>query len=200
MNLMKILGLGKKPARVKGRFVGRRFTQDVAIPFRMGAGVPGDVNRTHPADIPPFLVDPTNPPAGYGVPALINTASNGLRGVLATDTTITDVDAVTVRPYPIQASAGTNYGAAAFGGATPPTQQPIDALVSGYIMVQVPAGQSPTKKGTVYIWIGAAGGGHVVGGFEAVNGGANTVAITNPKVYFNSPADANGVCELAFNV
>ena len=69
----------------RGKFVGRRFTQDVAIPFRMGAGAPGDVNRTHPADIPPFLVDPTNPPAGYGFPGLINTASNGLRGVLASD-------------------------------------------------------------------------------------------------------------------
>jgi hypothetical protein len=67
-------------------------------------------------------------------------------------------------------------------------------------MVQIPAGQQPTKKGTVYIWIGAAGGGHVVGGFEAVNGGANTVALTSNKTYFNSPADANGVAEIAFNV
>lgn len=198
-NLFELIGLVKKQPR-RGQFVGRRFTQDVAITFRMGAGAPGDVNRTHPADIPPFLVDPTNPPAAYGVPAIINPASNGLRGVLATDGAITDVDAVTVRPYPIQEATATNYGAVSLGGGVPPTQQPIDGLVSGFIMVAVPAGQSPTKKGTVYIWIGAAGGGHVVGGFEAVDGGANTVAITNPKTYFNSPADANGICELAFNV
>lgn len=197
--LNKIFGRQMVQQR-RGRFVGRRFTQDVAIQFRMGAGAPGDVNRTHPADIPPFLVDPTNPPAGYGFPGIINPVSAGLRGVLATDTTITDVDAITVRPFPIQQSSATNYGAQGFGGATPPPQQPIDGLVSGYIMVQVPAGQVVTKKGTVYIWIGAAGGGHVVGGFEATNGGGNTVALTSLKTYFNSPADANGVCELAFNV
>jgi hypothetical protein len=200
MKLFDILIRKHQEANRRGKFVGRRFTQDVAIPFRMGAGLAGDVNRSHPASIPPFLIDPTNPPAGFGVPALINAAANSLRGVLATDNAITDVDAVTVRPYPFQVDTATGYGAQGFGGGAPPLSQPIDGLVSGYIMVAVPAGQSPTKKGTVYIWIGAAGGGHLVGGFEAVNGGGNTVAITNPKTYFNSPADANGIAELAFNV
>jgi hypothetical protein len=204
MNLLGLItavfGMDHKSAPKKGRFVSRRFTQDVAIPFRMGAGAPGDVNRTHPASIPPFLVDPTNPPTAFGMPAVINPASGGLRGILATDGALTDIDAIVVRPYPIQQQTATNYGAQAFGTGVPPTSQPVDGLVSGYIMVQVPAGQQPTKKGTVYIWIGAAGGGHVVGGFEAVNGAGNTIAIASDKTYFNSPADANGVAEIAFNI
>ena len=44
-------------------------TTDIAITYRMGAGFPGDVTRTHPVDIFPRLADTTNPPtlAGQGV-------------------------------------------------------------------------------------------------------------------------------------
>lgn len=196
----RLLGRRKK---TPGVFVGRRRTHDVSIQFRMGAGQPGDVNRTHPASIPPFLLDPTNPPTFYGQACVINTSSNGLRTVLAGDTALTDIDGITVRPYPIQDSgAGESYGAAPFGSGNVATSQPVDALVSGYIMVKLPAGQSCTKGGAVYVWVAATTTGHVQGGFESQATGGSTIQLTGQgrKIYFNSPADANGVAELAYNV
>lgn len=184
-----------------GRFVGRRFTRDVAITFRMGAGQPGDVNRTHPASIPPFLIDPTNPITFYGQPGLINPTSSGLRALLSSDTAVVDIDAIAVRPYPIQVASATNYGAQALGSGAVPPAQPLDGLVSGYIMVQLPAGQSPQKGGEVFIWIAASSGAHVQGGFEASSTGGSTFAISgNDKTQFNSGADAFGVAEIGFNI
>lgn len=200
LEIVKNLLFGSKKPRQVGTVRGRRRFADVAIPFRMGAGAPGDVNRTHPASIPPFLVDPTNPPVSYGVGGVIVGSSGGLRGLSAGDTALVDIDAITVRPYPIQQQSATHYGAQGFGPTGIATSQPIDGLVSGYIMVQLPAGQSPNKGDAVNIWIAASTGSHVQGGFEATATGGSTITLTSKKTYFNSPADANGVAEIAFNV
>ncbi len=172
----------------------RAVTHDVAFTYRMGAGFPGDVNRTHPASIEPCLTNTTNPPTAYGQPVLVDTATNTIRKFLSTDTGVTKIYGVLVRPFPVQAgSSAGNYGAQGFGAAVPPlgVQVVQDVIRYGYVLVNVVG--TPTKNGPVYVWIAASSGAHVQGGFEAASSGS-TVAITN--AYFNGPPDASGVTEL----
>lgn len=180
---------------------GRKLTCDgAAFTFRMGAGFPGDVNRSHPASIVPGLNDPTNPATVFGQPLIINGADNSWRSVLASDQgTATDIDGVLVRPYPVQQDTSSGHsGAQAFGVGGPGFGQPLDILDSGYIMVQVNG--TTQKGGKVYIWAAASSGSHVLGGFEAAATGGSTFEITSDKTYYNGPPDANGVVELVFNV
>lgn len=178
----------------------RVSTRDVAIQFRMNAGFPGDVNRTHPASIEGCKMDPDDPPSAYGVPVLVDAATQGVRGILAADTTVTTVWGVTVRPYPIQQATATDYGAVGFGEGAPPLGQPVDVLRLGYIMVKIPAGQAAVKGGPVFVWIGADGGGHFEGRFEGIDGGADTIDL-DPKDYqFNGSPDALGNIELCINL
>lgn len=177
---------------VAAAYLGRAVTCDVAIGYRMGAGYPGDVNRTHPFSVEPGLMDATNPIAAYGNAALINTAANSFRGLIASDTAVTKIAGVLVRPYPTQQQSGGM--SASLGSATPPTSGVVDVLRTGYAMVKVPAGTSPTKGGAVYVWVAASTGSHVQGGFETAASAGNTAAIAN--AYFNGPADANGNYEI----
>lgn len=174
----------------------RAKVRDVAFPFRMGAGFPGDVNRTHPASISPNLICAATPPTAYGQAVIVDATTQGVRPLAAADTAITNVWGVTVRPYPIQASSGTAYGGAAIGAATPPTTGIIDVLDSGYIMVKVPAGQAPIKGGAVFVWCAAASGAHVQGGFETIASGGNTCALDVNEYQFNGAPDANGNVEI----
>lgn len=173
----------------------RAKTRDVAFTYRMGAGFPGDVNRTHPASILPGLMDVDEPILAYGFPTLLDVSANTYRAVNATDDAITVIDGVLVRPYPTQQTTGGM--SASIGSATPPVTGVIDVLDDGFIMVQCNnfAAASPVKGGAVYIWTAASAGQHVLGGFEAAaTGGSSTAKITNAK--FNGPPDVNGVCEL----
>jgi len=183
-------------------FVGRARTLDVAvstaIPYRMRAGFPGDVNRTHPFSVEPAVNDPDDPVLGYGRAVVVVTANNSVRNMKAGDGALTKIYGVSVRPYPIQQSSGGMD--AAFGTGTPPQNQPVDVLRSGYIMVPVVG--SPTKGGAVYVWIAADSGDHVQGGFEAAADGGNTILLASDtgSITFNGPPDSEGVTELIFNV
>lgn len=176
----------------------RMKTRDAAFQFRMGAGFPGDVNRTHPASIEPSLIDSSAPPTAYGQPVLVDPTTQGVRPFASGDTAVTAAYGVTVRPYPIQQSSASNFGAAAFGAATPPASGAIDVLRAGYIMGTVPAGQAPVKGGAVYVWCAASSGSHVQGGFEASSSAGNTAALADAT--FNGSPDANGNVEIAFNI
>lgn len=190
------------PLNRKGRryaaAMGRYRTCDVAFPYRMGAGFPGDVNRTHPASIEPALFDATNPPLAYGIPVLTTTSGNSVRPFAAGDSAVTNAYGWTVRPFPYQpAVAAGAYGADGLGAAIPPPGIG-DVMRTGYIMVQVSASTAAAvvKGGRVYVWIGAAGGGHVVGGIEAAASSGNTIQLGN-NVLFNGPTDASGVTEIS---
>lgn len=174
----------------------RARTHDVAFSYRMGAGFPGDVNRTHPASILPGIMDGTDTIRLYGDPCLFNT-TNGYRGFKTTDTTDnTAIAGVLVRPYPMQQSSGGM--SAALGAAVPPTTGVIDVINDGFVMVRCNnfATTPPKKGGAVYVWVVASTGAHVLGGFESVEDGtpANTTLISN--AIFNGPPDSNGICEL----
>lgn len=188
---------------VEGVSRGRRKTFDSAFTFRMGAGFPGDVNRTHPANIEVALNDVTNPVQGYGLAVIVNPTGNSVRNVLDADNGATDIYGVSVRPYPFQEATSGPYGAQGYDSATslsvPPTLQPLDVLKSGYIIVQL-YGTTPVSKGSsVFISTAATGGGLQQGGFVGATIASHIIALST-RSYFNGPADPNGIVELALHV
>ena len=173
--------------------VSRMKTRDVAFPFRMGAGFPGDVNRTHPASIEPCLIDVNAPPAIFGQAVLIDPTTQGVRPFTTGDASQIAYG-VTVRPYPFQQASGSNYGAAAIGVGISPTNGVSDICRLGYIMVQVNPGQTaPVKNGNVYVRVAATSGTRLIGQLETAADGTNNVLVTNMK--FQGGMDANGVAE-----
>ena len=177
-------------------FAVRAATRDISYGYRMGAGFPGQINRTHPFSALPGLTNPTNPPRLYGDPAVIDTATNSYRAFLVGDTALTKVDGVLVRPFPTQQQSGGMN--ASIGVATGPAGNQIETFLNeGFIMAKCNnfAAQQPTKGGAVYVWIAASSGAHVQGGFESVAAGASTAGpITNMK--WNGPADSAGIAEI----
>lgn len=176
---------------------GRARTCDVAFPFRMGAGFQGDVNRTHPFTVEPAPIDLTRPPLAYGLAGVIDSVTKRFRVVQPTDTALTAVYGIAVRPYPIQqATASNQFAAIGFGSGAPSTIQPIDVLRAGYIMVPIVG--LPGKGDPVYVWCAASSGAHVQGGFESANPGGNGFALTGSRITFNGVPDSSGIGEVAF--
>ena len=177
---------------------GRRFTCDAAFSFRMGAGFPGDVNRTHPASIEPAIMSNTVVPF-YGFPVVIAAdGTNGVRPFGVGDGALTTIYGVAVRPFPQQQATGSSaFGAQAFGVGVPPASVPVDVIRQGYVTVQLPTdAPNAAKGGAVFIWIAASAGTHVLGGFESVAAGGNTIALAPTRYMFNGPQDASGNVEL----
>lgn len=194
MAVNALIALIVGPAR-HAVFVGRSRTADIAFTGRMGAGIAGDVNRTHPVSIAPELIDVDDPAEAYGWPVLVDAVTGGMRQFIVADQS--DAVAVrpwgfTVRPYPQQVESATNYGAAAFGGAIPPVTGIIDVMKLGYIMAKVNG--APVKGGKVYVWCTASAGAHVQGQLEAAFDAGDTAELQN--CFFNGPADANGIAEV----
>ena len=176
----------------------RMKTHDVAFQFRMGAGSPGDVNRTHPASIEVALNCIATPVTLFGVPVLVDAASQGVRPFTAADQsdTVAAGYGLSVRPYPFQQSSATNFGEATFGAATAPAGA-IDLLRSGYIMAKLNAGTA-VKGAPVYIWCAASSGAHVLGGIEGTFASGSTTKLLNAT--FNGGAGSDGAVEIAFNI
>lgn len=171
-------------------------TVDTAFAFRMGAGFPGDVNRSHPVSIEPVQWDATQPPTEFGVPVVLDATTHNPRKMVAGDDALTDAWGVVVRPYPTQQSTGGMTSS--FGSGGPNATQPGDVMKAGYIMVQLSnfAAQPCVKGGAVYVWTAVSTGNHVQGRFEAAATGGSTAALNTTKFHFNGPPDANGVAEV----
>ena len=162
--------------------------------FRMGAGFPGDVNRSHPANIEPNLADGSTPPNYFGDVG-VRSSTGTIRAVTSGDTSEAIGFGVVVRPYPVQAASATNYGTAAYGVGSPVADTPIDLLTHGYIIVKVNSNASSIVNGSqVYVWSAAASGAHVPGQFEGTNPSGSGFTVTG--AYFRGPADANGYVEI----
>lgn len=175
-----------------GPFLVSARTGDVSYKYRMSAGFAGDVSRGHPVSIEPVLQDTTHPVLAYGAPAIIDATSQAARQLIASDTAVTDIYGISVRPTPTQQASASNYGQASLGVATPPTSGVIDVVKDGYITVNLPAGGTPKKGGQVHVWIAADSGAHKQGQFEASATGGSTIACANVK--FNGGIDsANNV-------
>jgi hypothetical protein len=199
MNFLKAL-----KARLKGEtHLGRYKVRDAAFLGRMPAGSPGTVTRTHPASIFGALNDPSSghPLSLYGQACLANGTLNTVRSILTSDTTITAIFGVSVRPYPIQGVPQAVVGAPeSFNTGGPPASGEVDILRSGSILVPVSGTVTgPSLGGLVYVWIAASSGLHVLGGFEVAPTSGSTITL-DAKSSWNGPADANGVAELCFNI
>lgn len=185
-------------------FPKREMFADAAFTFRMGQGFPGDITRVEDAKVEPCLIDPTNPPLAYGQAVILNTASGGVRQILAGDSAATDIYGITIRPFPLQTPTAVNFGAVALAGqATPPTTGTIDVLRSGWAIVNLNnfAASPSIKGGLVDVWFAATAAPNTNSFFNATHTGGSSFSITgNDKTTFNGPPDPNGFCELAFNV
>ena len=184
-----------------GMFAGSFRTRDTvsgtAIQFRMNAGFPGAVNRSHPASIEPVLIDSSAPPTLYGQAVLIDATTEGVRPMVSGDQADTDCYGVTVRPYPLQQNSTTPN----LYTATPPTSGLMDVLKNGYIMIGFnKTGSAPVKNGQAYIWTAATSGAHLVGGWETGAPSGNGCLISTPnRTYYQGGWDANDVGELVFH-
>ena len=184
-------------AVIAGQRVASATTHDVAFPFRMGAGFPGDITRAHPMSVVAGLNNSSVQAIRfYGDAVFVNTADSTIRGVVAGDGSVTPakIYGVCVRPYPIQQQAQTSINNAAIGAAAVPAGAIVDTLRIGFIMVKLPAGAAVTKDGTVYVWAAATSGNNIQGQFVAAASSTNTLTVTNAK--FCGPADANGNAEI----
>lgn len=167
------------------------MTSANSFQFRMGAGFPGDVNRSHPASIEAGLADGSTPPAYFGDAAVYSTTGT-VRAVTVGDSSIAGI---TVRPFPVQAGSATNYGQTAYGVGSPVAGTPVDVLKYGYGIVKVNSNASGIVKGSpVYVWSAASSGSHVQGQFEGTNPSGSGFQVSG--AYFNGPADANGYAEI----
>lgn len=175
---------------------------DSTIKFRMDAGAPGDVTRTHPASIEPAMVGALGvggSQAMFGLPVIVDGA-NGVRSFGAGDTAVDTVWGFTTRPYPTQQRSGGD--SAALGGATPPgAGGVIGVLRAGYIMGRLNDVTAVVLKGAaVFVWCAADSGIHKQGGLEVVASGGNTAALDPEKYSFNGGCDAKGNIEVCVNV
>jgi len=169
-----------------------------AFTFRMPAGFPGDINRTHPAEVEFTQIDETYPIVLYGNMGVLDGTSHALRKIVAADQS-DSVDlkpfGAAVRPYPVQQSSGGMTSS--IGASVPPTEGGLDAMRMGFIMAQLNTGvTAPVKGGRVYVWAAATSGNHIQGGYETEASAGNTVRLT-PEFTYNGPADSNGVTEIS---
>ena len=170
----------------------------VAYAYRMPAGIAGEVTRySVGTTIEAQLQMVGNPLPAYGMPAVIDPASGGMRPVAAGDAAGV-IYGVIVRPYPTQPQSAVNYGAVVVGQpGVPPVTGIIDILKRGYVNVMLSGigKPAPVKGGPVHIWTAAAAGGEVVGGFTT-----DPAGLAIPIAYFTGSADSNGNTEIAWNL
>jgi hypothetical protein len=181
----------------------RAKTQDISFTYRMGAGFPGDVNRTHPAAIEATLLLAADPDFfAFGQMGILS-ANNSFQPITtaqASDSVVLLPWGALVRSFPAQAQNAGSFGADPIGGAIPPITGVVDVLRNGLIMAKLNAGVAAPKKGSpVYLWAAATSGNHVLGGYETAASAGNTVKL-DPRYVYNGPPDANGVVEIAVNV
>jgi hypothetical protein len=144
---------------------------------------------------------PSNPPLAYGAAVMIDGPTGNVRQLVAGDNTATDVYGIIARDMPTQMpSASGSYGQQPLGATQPipSPPQPLSVLRHGYIMVQVNG--TPTIGAPVFVWAAATAAPHVQGGFEAATSAGNTINVGSTKTTYASGPDANGLCELAFNI
>jgi hypothetical protein len=172
------------------------MTMSNAILYRMAAGIPGTISRAQgQALVETGIIDTDYPPASYGIP--IKHVSGKTRPIAAGDTLASVAAGFLVRPFPTQGT--TNE---ALGDATPNPAQPSSEMKRGYIMVKVNASLPaavPAKDGVVYCRKtdhGAAE--YPIGGVESDADAGKCEAI--PGAYFTGAMDANGLCEVAYNL
>lgn len=195
-----IIKSAKADLELPARFIGRATTNDIAFNLRMGAGSPGDMTRHNPpGTIEPCLLDAGSAAVspGLALVAALN-GNNSVRLIQAGDVALTAIYGIAHRVFPFQQATTANYsGAAPFGSVPIASQQPAEAIRSGYALVPIVG--TPQKGGAVFVWVAASGGGHVQGGFEVAATGGSTIQLDS-KSTFSGGVDAAGNGEVCFNI
>lgn len=157
-----------RPRAAAGVFVGRRRTRDISFLAQSPSGFIGRITRSVPAPkVVPDINDATNPVLFFGL-AVLATALNTVRTVLATDGALNAIAGIAVAPFPFQASSATNFGAQALSALTAAPAGLIDINRSGFQTVYCNTAQvaAASKVSPVCVWIAASIGTHIQGGFE----------------------------------
>lgn len=157
-----------RPRAATGVFVGRRRTRDISFLAQSPSGFIGRITRSVPAPkVTPDPNDTTNPSPFFGL-AVMDTNTNTVRSVLATDAGSTSIAGISSSPFPFQASSGTNYGAQAIAALTAVPAGILDVNRSGFETVYCNSATAPnaTKASPVCVWVAATSGTHQQGGFE----------------------------------
>ncbi len=162
-----------------------------AITYRMAAGIPGSVTRAEVSTISPEVIDSTTYPTKYGI--FVKVVSGNIQP-LASGDAATVIYGLLVRPFPTSGN-----GTDGLGTSTPPTSGICDVLRRGYIIAKLALGTA-AKNAQVYV-VTTAGGtvsvGDIVTSASPAGGGT---AVLATSAFFTSPADANGIVEIAYNI
>lgn len=160
----------------------------VAYAYRAPAGFAGAITRAEPGmTVQPEIIDAANPPTNYGAPVKLVA---GKAQPIASGDAASVVMGWAVRAFPVQSSTN------ALGDSTPPATGLLNVMRRGFMAVRVTIGTA-VKGAPVYARVTAASG-KAVGDIEATADGANNVAI--PGATFEGAADANGICEISYNI
>ena len=167
-----------------------------AITYRMPAGIAGSISRDPAqATVEAQIYDSNTMPTKFGIP--VKYVSGKVQPIAAADTVASVAQGLLVRPYPI--SGTTNE---ALGAGTPNSARIADVMKRGYMSVQVNASLPaavPAKGGTVYVRKTDHGAGeYLIGGIESDADAGKCEAL--PNCYFTGAMDANGLCEVAYNL
>jgi hypothetical protein len=142
----------------------------VSYPYQMPMGIPGNVTRPEISTIEQFIANQTTPPTVFGVP--VKNVSAKIQPIAAGDLSSAIIGFL-ARPYPT-----TGNGTDGLGVATPNKALPMDVLKRGYINVAVGGTTPPTSGSPVYVRVGNASTGKVIGDVEAAADIGVTAAAT----------------------
>ena len=166
----------------------------VAFTYSMPCGIPGSYNRVGAGNTTEAeMMMPTQPPTFYGQALVMDPVAAQVRPPNALDGATPKFHGIYVRPYPTHSTQD------ALGVDTPPTQGVADVMRRGYILVRLMSGTA--VKGQP-VGVGLPGDATTpIGGISGLPIGATIAALGDPlTTYFNGPADAQGNCEICYNV
>jgi hypothetical protein len=161
-----------------------------AILFVAPFGVAGDITRRDQATVETQVLNAALPFPSYGV---FGKMASGLFVPIAAADVATSIYGLLVRPFPTQGANASDP----IGTGVPKTSGLCNVLRRGYASVTNNAGV-PAQGGQVYVRIDTPAGLKVVGGIEALSDTTHNIAVAGCT--FTGPADANGNCEISFNI
>lgn len=138
-------------------------------------GIPGDITRTDETNVEPIMLVAASTvfAQAFGIP--LKYVAGGAQQFNGGAETAASFAGVLVREVP--SIAGTAASDLTFDGTVPNPLQPQGMAVRGYVSVKCTQG-TPARGGIVYVRIAAGSGLRVVGAFEAVSDGGNSVALS----------------------
>lgn len=167
--------------------------------YHMPSGIPGAISRVGGGvvlDVEGVSLSKTEPLPFYGLAGQID-ADGNFRAMEAGDA---NIYGFLSRPFPFNATTASNFfGASPLGTPAVPPQTGGEGAVlrAGYMTVKLYGATLAAKNGIVYVRVDNEDADHPLGGCEAADDGANTIAV---NAIFSGPADENGNTEISFNI